>query len=66
MPWRKSRDPTSSTDLRTPVLDRLARKGVRFTDFYANGPACSHRQVATAGTHPGLHAIHAHVEAMSY
>jgi arylsulfatase A-like enzyme len=27
--------------LRTPVLDRLAREGVRFTDFYANGPSCS-------------------------
>ena len=29
------------TDIRTPVLDRLAREGVRFSDFYANGPTCS-------------------------
>ena len=28
-------------DIRTPNLDRLARDGVRFTDFYANGPLCS-------------------------
>lgn len=28
-------------DIRTPILDQLARDGVRFTDFYANGPVCS-------------------------
>jgi arylsulfatase A-like enzyme len=28
-------------DLNTPVLDQLARDGVRFTDFYSNGPTCS-------------------------
>jgi uncharacterized sulfatase len=27
--------------LRTPNLDRLAREGVRFTDFYASAPTCS-------------------------
>ncbi|MCC7462682.1 MAG: sulfatase-like hydrolase/transferase [Gammaproteobacteria bacterium] len=30
-----------SRDIRTPELDRLAREGVRMTDFYANGPVCS-------------------------
>ncbi|MFP6906134.1 MAG: sulfatase-like hydrolase/transferase, partial [Verrucomicrobiota bacterium] len=25
---------------RTPVIDRLARDGVRFTQHYANGPEC--------------------------
>jgi arylsulfatase A-like enzyme len=30
-----------ATDLRTPTLDQLAREGVRFTNFYANGTACS-------------------------
>ena len=29
------------TDIRTPHLDRLAREGVRFTDFYANAPSCT-------------------------
>jgi arylsulfatase A-like enzyme len=30
-----------ATDIRTPVLDRMAREGVRFTDFYSNGATCS-------------------------
>jgi arylsulfatase A-like enzyme len=29
------------TDIRTPLIDRLASQGVRFTDFYANGPLCT-------------------------
>ncbi len=28
-------------DISTPVLDLMAREGVRFTDFYSNGPTCS-------------------------
>ncbi len=28
-------------DVSTPVLDRMAAEGVRFTDFYSNGPVCS-------------------------
>ncbi|HEX3869949.1 MAG TPA: sulfatase [Pirellulales bacterium] len=28
-------------DIRTPHIDRLAREGARFTDFYANAPVCS-------------------------
>src|SRR4051794_21053372 len=28
-------------DIRTPNVDRLAREGVRMTDFYANAPVCS-------------------------
>ena len=30
-----------ATDVRTPNLDRLAREGARFTDFYANAPSCT-------------------------
>lgn len=29
------------TDIATPNLDQLAAQGVRFTDFYSNGPVCS-------------------------
>ena len=29
-----------STDLTTPNMDQLARRGVRFTQFYAAGPVC--------------------------
>ncbi len=28
-------------DVRTPNIDRLAKDGVRLTDFYANGPTCT-------------------------
>lgn len=33
-------------DIRTPHLDRLAREGIRFTQFYANGPECSPTRTA--------------------
>jgi hypothetical protein len=35
-----------SADLRTPHIDRLAREGVRFTDFYANAPVCTPTRAA--------------------
>lgn len=33
-------------DARTPRLDRLAREGVRLTDFYANAPVCTPTRAA--------------------
>ena len=30
-----------ATDIRTPNIDRLAREGVKLTDFYANAPVCT-------------------------
>ena len=30
-----------ATDIRTPNIDRLRAQGVKFTDFYANGPVCT-------------------------
>lgn len=35
-----------ATDISTPRLDRLARQGVRFTRFYANGPECTPTRTA--------------------
>jgi N-acetylgalactosamine-6-sulfatase len=33
-------------DIKTPHIDRLAKQGVRFTNFYANGPECSPTRAA--------------------
>ncbi|MDB4809941.1 sulfatase-like hydrolase/transferase [bacterium] len=33
-------------NIRTPVLDQLAKQGVRLTDHYANGPECTPTRVA--------------------
>jgi arylsulfatase A-like enzyme len=33
-------------DARTPHIDRIAREGVRMTDFYSNGPNCSPTRTA--------------------
>jgi N-acetylgalactosamine-6-sulfatase len=33
-------------DIKTPNLDSLAARGVRFTNFYANGPECSPTRAA--------------------
>ena len=30
-----------SADIRTPHIDRLAREGVKLTDFYSNAPVCT-------------------------
>ncbi len=35
-----------ATDIETPHLDQLARDGIRFTDFYANGAVCSPTRAA--------------------
>jgi arylsulfatase A-like enzyme len=35
-----------SPDAKTPNIDRLAREGVRLTDFYANGPTCTPTRAA--------------------
>jgi arylsulfatase A-like enzyme len=38
--------PYGAKDIRTPNLDRLAAEGVRFTDFYSNGPVCTPTRAA--------------------
>src|SRR3954447_3455514 len=37
---------TGQTDYRTPVLDRLAAEGIRFTQAYANSALCTNTRVA--------------------
>ena len=33
-------------DIQTPNIDKLATQGVRFTNFYSNGPECTPTRVA--------------------
>lgn len=35
-----------SKDIKTPNIDRLAKEGIRFTDFYANAPVCTPTRTA--------------------
>ncbi|MDP7205461.1 MAG: sulfatase-like hydrolase/transferase, partial [Pirellulaceae bacterium] len=40
-------------DAQTPQIDRLAREGIRFEQFYVNSPICSPSRVAiSTGTYP--------------
>ena len=42
------------TKIRTPNIDRIAREGVRFTDFYAGAPVCApSRCTLMTGLHSG-------------
>ncbi|HEX4946855.1 MAG TPA: sulfatase-like hydrolase/transferase [Blastocatellia bacterium] len=34
-------EPYGAKDIRTPALNRLAREGVKLTNFYSNGPNCT-------------------------
>ncbi len=48
--------------LRTPNLDRLARQGTLFTDFYVNGSVCSPSRAAfMSGLFPARLRIHGHL-----
>jgi N-acetylgalactosamine-6-sulfatase len=47
--------------IRTPHLDRLARQGVQFTQFYVNGSVCSPtRSAFMSGHFPARHRVHGH------
>jgi arylsulfatase A-like enzyme len=53
-----------NTRIQTPNIDRLAREGIRFTQYYANSPICSPSRVAlTTGTYPSRWRIHSFLEA---
>ena len=47
--------------IKTPNLDRLARQGTLFTQFYVNGSVCSPSRCAfMTGQYPARHRIHGH------
>jgi len=47
--------------IKTPNLDRLARQGALFTQFYVNGPVCSPSRTAFMTCHyPARHRVHGH------
>jgi arylsulfatase len=46
--------PYGQTKIHTPNIDRIAREGVRFTDFYAGAPVCApSRCTLITGLHSG-------------
>lgn len=48
--------------VKTPHIDALAEKGIRFTNFYVNSPICSPSRVAlNTGTYPMRHKIHSYI-----
>lgn len=50
--------------IKTPQLDRLARQGTLFTQFYVNGSVCSPSRCAFfTGQYPARHRIHGHFAA---
>jgi len=47
--------------IKTPNLDRLAEKGLLFTQFYVNGSVCSPSRTAIMTSHyPARHRVHGH------
>ena len=46
-------------EIRTPVLDRLAQRGVRFTNFFCTSPVCSPARASLlTGDIPSRHGVH--------
>jgi N-acetylgalactosamine-6-sulfatase len=47
--------------IKTPHLDRLAKQGTLFTQFYVNGSVCSPSRTAfMTGQYPARHRVHGH------
>lgn len=50
-----------NTIAKTPNIDRLAKQGIRFSNFYVNGPVCSPTRVGfMTGRFPSCLRIHSH------
>jgi arylsulfatase A-like enzyme len=50
-------------ELKTPNIDRLARQGLLFTQFYVNAPTCSPSRAALmTGRYPARYRIHCYLD----
>ena len=51
-----------NSQIKTPNLDKLAKDGILFTQFYVNGSVCSPSRAAIMTSHfPARHGIHGHL-----
>jgi choline-sulfatase len=55
-----------NTEIKTPALDRLARKGIRFDNFFCTSPVCSPARASLlTGDIPSQHGVHDWIRAGS-
>ena len=50
-------------EIETPNIDRLAKEGIKFTDFYVSSPVCSpSRAGIVTGQYPGRNRIYSYID----
>ncbi len=50
-------------EMKTPNIDRLAKEGIRFTNYYDNSPICSPSRVAAiTGSYPSRYRIYSYLD----
>ena len=55
-----------NNEIQTPTLDRLARKGIRFDNFFCTSPVCSPARASVlTGDIPSQHGVHDWIRAGS-
>lgn len=52
-----------NTEMQTPNIDRLAKEGIKFTDFYVSSPVCSpSRAGVITGQYPARNKIYGYID----
>src|SRR6478736_4839428 len=50
-------------EMQTPNIDRIAKEGIRFTNYYDNSPICSPSRVAAiTGSYPSRYHIYSYLD----
>lgn len=50
-------------EMQTPNIDKLAKQGIKFTNYYDNSPVCSPSRVAAiTGTYPSRYKIYSYID----